>query len=74
MKKEAFNKANFFKIEIVDRKPQNNILNINKNINKESLFKIKKTNEKNKNKIISNIKKELFMKKIKKMKKLLFQV
>ena len=46
MKKEAFNKANFFKIEIVDRKPQNNILNINKNINKESLFKIKKTNEK----------------------------
>ena len=55
MKKEAINKTNIFKIEIIDRKPQNNIININENINKESLFKIKKTNEKNKNEIISNI-------------------
>jgi hypothetical protein len=74
MKNQAFNKTNIFKVEIADRKPQNNTMDIDKNINKASLFKIKKTNEKNKNKIISNMKKELFMKKIKKMKKLLFQV
>ena len=70
MKKEAFNKTNIFKIEIVDKNPHNNIMDTNKNISKAILFKLKRPMKKIKMKLFLT----LIMKEIKKMKKLLFQV
>mgnify|MGYP006873167502 CR=1 FL=1 len=54
MEKYTFNKDNIFRVEIIDKNQDNNIRNIDKNIKNTTLFKVKKSNQKNKNEIISN--------------------
>lgn len=55
MAKKESNKTNIFRIEIFERNPNKNIMDKSKNIkNAPPLFKIKKTNENNKNEIILN--------------------
>jgi len=59
MERKESNKTNIFRIEIFERKPLNNRIDKSKSIKNAPLFKIKKTNENNKNEIIfiNNIKK-----------------